>query len=155
MGRRPSCAMTGGERQRGRRGEAGELSGGAGDQQNMGSGWSSSVTAVTGTARRGAGGWREEVERRCEERRGVAGSRGGREMGIERAGLSLLCVCVRGGGRRMEGIEEGRQNGSREGEMKGIKPRVLGFGRRLGFRRLDGLAWSLAKTGLSLFYYRK
>ena len=57
---------------------------------------------------RRASGRREEVERRCEERRGVTGSRGGREMGIERAGLSLLSVCVRGGGRRMEGIEEGR-----------------------------------------------
>ncbi|KAM3329674.1 hypothetical protein ACQJBY_026611 [Aegilops geniculata] len=40
-----------------------------------------------------------------EERRGVTASRGGREMGIERAGLSLLSVCVRDGGKRMEGID--------------------------------------------------
>ena len=91
------------------------------------------------------------MERRREERSGVAESMGGREMGIERAGLSLLCVCVRGGGRRMEGIEEGRQQGSREAEMKGIEPGVLGFGRRLGFRRLDGLAWSLGQNGLLSF----
>ena len=37
-------------------------------------------------------------------------------MGIEREELSVLSVCVRGGGRRMEGIEEGRQRAEGSGE---------------------------------------